>query len=376
MSASPLERCDPCARLPLSSPVEDNGGIVFVMRGRLTVIVAAAAVSVLVSGSTGGAQGSGNAPAEPGRPPFQEWVAAFREEAVSRGLSSATVDAALTDLEPLPVVVQRDRSQAEAVLSIERYVQRRLTRTFVRMAQQRAVEHRALLARVAARYHVQPRFIVAIWGIESNFGRFSGVRPIVQALATLAWEGRREALFRGELFAALEILDRGYIDPPALKGSWAGAMGQTQFMPSSYLKYAADFDEDGQRDIWRSTGDVFASIANYLAEHGWQEKETWGREVRLPAGGWRTMIEKVGARSTGCRAHREMTMAQPMSRWQALGVRTPSGGALPRVERTASLVSAGRRTFLVYGNYEALLDYNCAHAYALTVALLADRLAN
>ncbi len=353
--------------------------IVLTMQGfrvQHAIVVAAVALSTLWSASIDGAQGSGEAPRAPERPVFSQWVATFREEAVSRGLTAATVDAALTGLEPLPVVVERDRSQAETVLSIERYVQRRLTRTFVRTASQRGVEHRTLLRRVADRYHVQPRFIVAIWGIESNFGRFSGVRPIVQALATLAWEGRREALFRSELFAALEILDRGYIDPPALKGSWAGAMGQTQFMPSSYLKYAADFDEDGQRDIWRSTGDVFASIANYLAAHGWQEKETWGREVQLPAGGWRTIMEKVGARSTGCRAHREMTTAQPMSRWRTLGVRTVSGGALPRVDRTASLVSAGRRTFMVYGNYEALLDYNCAHAYALTVALLADRLAN
>jgi len=340
----------------------------------VAILVAAAAISIVSSGSSGGAQGSGDVVAPPGRPPFQEWVATFREEAVARGLKAETVDAALTGLEPLPIVVERDRSQAETVLSVERYVQRRLTRAFVRTAQQRSAEHRALLRRVASRYHVQPRFIVAIWGLESNFGRFSGVRPIVQALATLAWEGRREALFRGELFAALEILDRGYIEPPALKGSWAGAMGQTQFMPSSYLRYAADFDEDGRRDIWQSTGDVFASIANYLAEHRWQEKETWGREVQLPAGGWRTMMEKVGARTTGCRAHREMTTAQPMDRWRALGVRTIAGAALPRVDRTASLVSAGRRTFLVYGNYEALLDYNCAHAYALTVALLADRL--
>ncbi len=347
-------------------------------RLRLRYAMLAGVVALSLAGSTaiGDAQGSSEPPGTPERPAFPQWVAAFREEAISRGLKAATVDAALAGLEPLDIVVTRDRSQAETVLSIERYVQRRLTRTFVRTAHQRATEHRALLRRVADRYHVQSRFIVAIWGIESNFGRFSGVRPIVQALATLAWEGRREALFRSELFAALEILDRGYIEPPALKGSWAGAMGQTQFMPSSYLKYAADFDEDGQRDIWRSTGDVFASIANYLAEHGWQDQETWGREVQLPAGGWRTMIEKVGTRTTGCRAHREMTIAQPMSRWRELGVHAVSGGALPRVERSASLVSAGRRTYMVYGNYEALLEYNCAHAYALTVALLADRIGN
>jgi membrane-bound lytic murein transglycosylase B len=270
--------------------------------------------------------------------------------------------------------VERDRSQAETVLTIEQYVERRLTRAFVRTARQRLAANRSLLRRVAARYHVQPRFIVAVWGLESNFGRFSGVRPIVQALATLAWEGRREALFKGELFAALEILDRGYIDPPALKGSWAGAMGQTQFMPTSYLAFAEDFDADGRRDIWASTPDVFASIANYLQAHGWAETETWGREVRLPAGGWRAMVEATGLRETGCRAHREMTVPLPMDRWRALGVRSVSGAALPRVTRDASLVTAGRRSFIVYGNYEALLEYNCAHAYALTVGVLADRI--
>jgi membrane-bound lytic murein transglycosylase B len=343
---------------------------------RAVCAVVVTAVTVVSLMDRGGAQGVGDVPAASARPTFPQWVAAFREEALSRGISTPTVEATLTDIEPLPIVVQRDRSQAEAVFSIERYIERRLTRTFVRAARSHASEQRSLLRKIAERYQVQPRFVVAIWGIESNFGRFSGVRAIVPALATLAWEGRREALFRGELFAALEIVDRGYIDLPALKGSWAGAMGQTQFMPSSYLKFAEDFDEDGHRDIWRSTPDVLASIANYLKAHGWDAKATWGREVRLPAGGWRAILEKVGERTSGCRAHREMTEPQPISRWQALGVRTTAGGALPRVDRAASLVTAGRRTFLVYGNYEALLDYNCAHAYALTVAMLADRIGN
>lgn len=319
------------------------------------------------------AQGPASA-VTPERPPFATWLATFREEALTRGLGSATVESALNGLEPLPIVVERDRSQAEVTFSLDRYLQRRLTRIFMRLAQQRLADEKSLLHQVSERYHVQSRFIVAIWGMESNFGRFTGVRPIVQALATLAWEGRREALFRGELFAALEILDRGYIDAPALKGSWAGAMGQTQFMPSSYLKFAEDFDGDGHRDIWRSTPDVLASIANYLHEHGWQDNETWGREVKLPAGGWPSIVQKVSKRDTGCRAQREMTVTQPMTRWQALGVRTLAGGALPKVDRTASLVSAGRRTFMVYANYEALLDYNCAHAYALTAGILADRL--
>ncbi len=308
------------------------------------------------------------------RQEFAPWLASLRQEALARGVTPATVEQALAFEEPLDVVVERDRTQAETVLTVEQYIDRRLTRAFVRTARERSATYRALLQKVGRQYEVQPRFLVAVWGLESNFGRFSGVRPTVQTLATLAWEGRRGTLFRNELFAALEILDRGYIDLDRLKGSWAGAMGQTQFMPSSYLKYAEDFDGDGHRDIWASQSDVFASMANYLKQHGWDGGQTWGREVRLPEGGWQAMVETVGLRDFGCRAVREMTMALPVDRWRALAVRSADGGALPRVDRTASLVLAGRRTFLVYQNYEALLQYNCAHAYALSVGVLADRI--
>jgi membrane-bound lytic murein transglycosylase B len=216
--------------------------------------------------------------------------------------------------------------------------------------------------------------LVAVWGLESNFGRFSGVRPTIQALATLAWEGRRGDFFRAELMNALEILDRGYIGLDQLKGSWAGAMGQPQFMPSSYLKWAQDFDQDGDRDIWRSEPDVFASIANYLKEHGWSAERTWGREVRLPDGGMDSMRDTVGLRAEGCRAEREMTNRLPLAKWHDLGVRTAAGGALPKVEVEASLLHSGKRAYLLYRNYEALLEYNCAHSYALAVALLADQI--
>lgn len=310
----------------------------------------------------------------PAREGFGVWMSSLRQEALTRGVTADTVQRALAFDEPLAVVVERDRTQAETVLTVEQYVDRRLTRSFVRTARQRATKHRTLLRHIGQRYRVQPRFIVAIWGLESNFGRFSGVRPTVPALATLAWEGRRATLFRSELFAALEILDRGYIDLDRLKGSWAGAMGQTQFMPSSYLKFAEDFDGDGHRDIWTSDADVFASIANYLKQHGWDDGQAWGREVKLPPGGWTHMVESTGLRDSGCRASREMTMPMSLDKWRALGVRAVDGRTLPRVDREGSLVSTGRRTFLVYGNYESILEYNCAHAYALTVGVLADRI--
>ncbi len=214
---------------------------------------------------------------------------------------------------------------------------------------------------------------MAVWGIESNFGRFTGVRPTVQALATLAYDGRRGTLFRNELFDALRIVERGHASLDDLKGSWAGAMGQPQFMPSSYLRYAEDFDGDGERDIWGNPADVFASIANYLKAYGWDGEATWGRPVRLPAPA-PEIVERAGSRGEGCRAERALSRRQSLAEWQAMGVRTASGGNLPVAERAASLLAAGRTNYLVYGNYEAILGYNCANAYALSVAMLGDRL--
>jgi membrane-bound lytic murein transglycosylase B len=291
-----------------------------------------------------------------------------------RGLSPEVVDRAFSNLEPSPTVIERDQTQAEIVLTIDQYMQRRLTRPVVRTARQMAAKHRALLSRVSASYGVPSRVLVAVWGLESNFGRFSGVRPTIQALATLAWEGRRGDFFRGELMNALEIVDRGYIDLDQLRGSWAGAMGQPQFMPSSYLKWAQDFDGDGDRDIWRSEPDVFASIANYLKEHGWAVDRTWGREVRLPAAGLESIRERAGLRTEGCRAEREMTNALPLTTWRSMGLRNAAGGPLPVVDIEASLLHTGKRVYLLYPNYEALLEYNCAHSYALAVALLADQI--
>lgn len=313
-------------------------------------------------------------PVEESRPDFSEFLNTVKEQAIAAGVSETVVDHAFTGLEPLEVVVERDRSQAEVVLTIEQYVQRRLTRPFVRTAIEQAREHRRDLAAIAKKYGVPSRVLVAIWGMESNFGRFTGTRPTIQALSTLAWEGRRRTFFTTELINALQILDKGYIELDEMKGSWAGAMGQTQFMPSSYLAHAQDYDGDGRRDIWNSLPDVFASIANYMVAYGWKSDQIWGREVRVPRGGATKLAAKVGFRQTGCRAERELTVPVPLARWQALGVRTTAGKALPKVARSASLLRAGAKSYLVYGNYDSLLGYNCAHAYALAVGLLSDRI--
>jgi membrane-bound lytic murein transglycosylase B len=309
------------------------------------------------------------------RPSFAEWLDELRTEALARGIREEIVEQALASVEePLPVIIERDRTQAETVLPLETYISRQLARNTIRTGQQMLARHQTLLKSVEAQYGVPPRIVTAIWGIESNFGRFSGIRPTVPALATLAWDPRRSALFRRELFSALEILNRGDIDLSKLQGSWAGAMGQPQFMPSSYLEFAEDFDRDGTRDIWTSAPDVFASIANYLKGHGWVAGARWGREVALPGEAARTAAD-VPRRTEGCQARRNMSVALPLTEWQQLGVRLPNGSALPKSDQKAALVSGASRHFLVYDNYEALLDYNCAHAYALSVGLLGDAIA-
>ncbi len=315
-------------------------------------------------------------PTPASRPPFAEWLDGVRTEALSRGIRADVVTEALADIEePMPVVLERDRTQAETVLSLETYVQRQLTAARIRTGRQRIEQHRQALDTVSAAYGVPVKIIAGIWGMESNFGRFSGIRPTVAALATLAYDPRRATYFRGELFNALEILNRGDIPFEQMKGSWAGAMGQPQFMPSSYLQYAEDFDGDGRRDIWSTPADVFASIANYLKGHGWVAGQAWGREVRVPREAATRIAATVARREGRCRAVRDMTVVLPLGEWQRLGVRTTGGGALPKADVEASLVSGSTRHFLVYRNYDALLEYNCAHPYALSVALLGERLA-
>lgn len=334
--------------------------------------------------STPGHAGQAAPAAEPSaaqdeaRPSFAEWLAGVRSEAVARGIRPEILDEALDDVvEPLPIVIERDRTQAEIVVPLETYIARRLTPRTIRTGRQMVERHRTVLDQIGEKYGVPPATIVAIWGIESNFGRFSGVRPTVAALATLAFDPRRSAFFRGELFDALEILNRGDIGVAQMRGSWAGAMGQPQFMPSSYLRYAEDFDGDGRRNIWDSPPDVFASVANYLkGRGGWIANRRWGREVSLTPEAAGRIASDVAQRAGSCRATRDMTAPLPLKEWQRMGVRLTDGHALPSADQNASLVSGSSRHFLVYENYDALLEYNCAHAYALSVALLADAVAS
>jgi membrane-bound lytic murein transglycosylase B len=313
-------------------------------------------------------------PQEPApAPTFEAFLAAVRAEGLERGLSEATLDLALTGLTPEPVVVSRDRSQPELVQSLDAYLAQRLSRRTIATARERAAAHRTLLREVEREYGVPSEIMLAIWGLESNFGRFTGTYPIIRSLATLAWDNRR-ALFRSELFHALTMVDKGLVTPEVMKGSWAGAMGQPQFMPSSFLRHAVDFDRNGRIDIWASAADVFGSMANYLKNAGWQPGERWGREVSVSRAVMSRVDREVPMRSSGCRAIREMTTARPLNEWQELGVRLPNGQRLPRAEMEGSLVRGRQRHFLVYRNYEAILDYNCSNSYAIAAGLLADRI--
>jgi len=220
------------------------------------------------------------------------------------------------------------------------------------------------LAEISEAYGVQSRFIVALWGIESDFGRVTGGFPVLDSLATLAFDGRRGAFFQDQLIQALRIVDDGHIQPDDMLGSWAGAMGQSQFMPSSFHSFAVDHDGDGRRDIWGTLPDVFASAANYLAEAGWKGDQTWGRQVRLPEG----FDDALSG----------LDVTKPLHEWQALGVRRSNGDDLPVAQLSASVVLPGGPdgpAFLTYPNYRVLLKWNRSHYFATTVGQFADMLA-
>ncbi|MFN4282887.1 MAG: lytic transglycosylase domain-containing protein [Alphaproteobacteria bacterium] len=310
---------------------------------------------------------------------FSAWLAALRADALKQGISQPTVRAALSGITPLPRIIELDRRQPEFTLTLRQYLERAISNARVNQARAKYAEHKALLDEVGRKYGVQPRFIVALWGIETNFGQNTGGFSVVQALATLAYDGRRSAYFRGELLNALKIIDAGHISAASMRGSWAGAMGQNQFMPSSFLSYAQDYNGDGKRDIWTTTADVFASTANYLKQSGWREDETWGREVKLPANFAAQAKALMPAEPPpGCRANRFLSQRKPLSEWQKLGIRRADGGDLPGRDVQASLAlpeGEGGPAMLVYENFRTTLKWNCSISFATAVGTLADRIA-
>jgi membrane-bound lytic murein transglycosylase B len=307
------------------------------------------------------------APAAAAPTEFQAWVRGLRAEALQKGISARTFDVAFQGVAPQPKILELDRRQPEVVQSLEQYLASRLTPTKIENGRRRRADNGALLARVQERFGVPPQIVVALWGLESDYGRFMGDFSVVGSLATLAFDGRRAAYFRDELLEALRILERGRLAVGELRGSWAGAMGQCQFMPSNYLRLAVDFDGDGVADIWNSLPDVFASAANKLAKDGWRAGEGWGREVRLPAGFDEALIDPNGA---GPR--------KPVGEWRALGGRAPGGERLDGDGAEAWLSrpdGPGTRAFLVHGNFAVLRRWNSPQRFRIAVGLLADRIA-
>ncbi|MBY6063343.1 lytic murein transglycosylase [Pseudidiomarina sediminum] len=295
---------------------------------------------------------------------FADYVKAIKAEALEKGYTEATLEQAFAEAKFYQRSVKADKNQPEFKLTLDTYLPRAVPEWKAKQAVEKYNEHKDLLEEVGAKYGVQPRFIVALWGIETNFGSYTGGFDVVSALTTMAYEGRREEFFKDQLWQALTIIQEGHIDVAQMKGSWAGAMGQTQFMPSSFMAYAVDYDGDGRKDIWNSMGDVFASAANYLKNAGWKDDVTWGRQVQLP--------EDFDASLATLKTKK--TLAE----WQALGVRRMDGSALPqRDDIKASVVipdDKNGRVYLAYANYDALMRWNRSHYFVAAVGYLSDRI--
>jgi membrane-bound lytic murein transglycosylase B len=294
---------------------------------------------------------------------FSLWLEAFAVEARERGISQPTLDASLSNVERIPAVIELDRRQPKEPGNFCGYIDARLTRTRIERGRLLLKEHRDLLHRVSSEFGVPARFVVALWGLETNFGDFQGEYSVIDALATLAYDERRGALFRKQLLAALRIVDQGHQNPADLKGSWAGAMGQVQLMPTTFLDYAVDYDGDGRKDIWNSLPDAFASAANYLKRAGWRSGQTWGREVQIPASLSADRRALAGKRS--------------LMDWRGAGVVRVDGGALPSAKMRGKIVLPAAKSpdaFLVYSNFETILRWNQSTFFAISVGALADEI--
>ena len=293
---------------------------------------------------------------------FGECVADLQRQALQAGVAESVVNDTLAKVEYLPRIIELDRRQPEFTRSFANYFNRRVTEKRVAQGRELLQTHRALLTKLSQLYGVPPQYLLAFWGLETNFGGYMGKVAILDSLATLACDPRRSKFFTAELFEALRLTQLPGIKTP-MQGSWAGAVGHTQFMPSNYRRYAIDGDSDGQKDLWGSIPDALASGANFLDQLGWERGVRWGREVSLP--------EKFDYAVLGLKNKR------PLSQWRAMGVRTATGAAIPKVDiEAALLVPAGHRgpAFLVYDNFGVIMRWNRSEFYALSVGHLADRI--
>lgn len=292
---------------------------------------------------------------------FRAWLATLQSEALSRGIPLKTLKTTLSRVELVPRVIELDRRQLEPALTLDQYLSRVISKDRIVIGRKKLIKNRILLDRIALRYGVQPRFLVALWGVETDFGRITGSFPVIDSLVTLIYDGRRSSFFKKELIHALRILDEGHVSIDEMKGSWAGAMGQLQFMPSTFRGFAVDFNNDGRKDIWKSHEDAFASAANYLLQSGWNYDQTWGQEVFFPEDFDRTSIR--------------FKQRKRLSEWKTLRLRPLKGRNFPSKDFISSIIQpdgAAGQAFLVYDNYRVIRRWNRSHRFALSVGILAD----
>ncbi|MFN7222826.1 MAG: lytic murein transglycosylase [Paracoccaceae bacterium] len=337
-------------------------------RRAFTLGLAAVWLSGCVGGGGAGPASVVSRMAEPGMSPvanagFDTWVTGFKSRAAGRGLSQSTIDTAFRSAGYLPGVIERDRNQTEFKRSLEDYLAIAASPERVSKGRAALARHRASLAVIESRYGVEAEVVTAVWGLESQYGERRGSVPVISALSTLAYDGRRGAFFEQQLIAALRILQNGDTSAANMTGSWAGAMGHTQFIPTSYLEFAVDFTGDGRRDIWSDDPtDSLASTAAYLSRSGWRKGQPWGIEVRLPAGFNTGITGRGKGRSTDA--------------WSGLGVTTATGGRLTD-HGTGSIIlpqGANGPAFLIFNNFNAIARYNNAVNYVIGVGHLSDRL--
>jgi membrane-bound lytic murein transglycosylase B len=295
------------------------------------------------------------------------WLQELKKEAISKGIREDTLEKAFKGFKPIPRIIELDRKQPEFTLTFQSYLSKVIPNSRIKRGKEKYLENKELIDKIAIEYGVQSRFIVAFWGVETSYGRHFGGFSVVHSLATLAYDGRRSKFFRGELLRALRILNQGHISHKQMKGSWAGAMGNFQFMPSSFENFAIDYDGDGKRDIWNNKGDAFASAANYLSKSGWISNQTWGRAVKLPSNFNRSLANRK--------------IKKTIREWQNLGIRRLNGSDLPKRNLLASIVIVmNKKTekvgkpYMVYKNYDVTLKWNRSSFFAVAIGLLADQI--
>ena len=308
---------------------------------------------------------------------FQDYLSNLKQEAIAKGYEAKLIDDAFATATYKEKVISADKNQPEVKETLETYLPKRVPQWKIDRARKLYAENKDVLEQVAKEFGVQARFIVALWGLESNFGAIQGGHNVISSLVTLAFDGRREALYKRQLWAALDILKSGHITLDKFKGSWAGAMGQTQFMPTSFNAYAVDYNDDGRKDIWTTKEDAFASIANYLKQEGWNDSLTWGRQVQLPENFDSKYVLVRGTKTRKQWLEYWNDSERSLADWQALGVRKADGSDLPNVGVRAALVmpdDINGRMYLAYDNYKVFMHWNRSYYFATSVGYLSDRI--